>query len=129
MVCPGVEAEGLLGDWFRAGCLSGSVVVLNGESDLRRICGDDVEIGGELCFVFRDTLLANVEVVDAEIIPGDELDWLPDAESDVARTPVPSVVVGSLAGVRVGGDAFFADDLDLSDGRQADRAWPSLSAT
>ena len=53
-------------------------------------------------------------------IPGDELDRLPDTESDVARAPVPSVVVGSFAGVRVGGDAFFADDLDLSDGWQAD---------
>ena len=35
MVLPRVEAEGLVGDWFRVGCLSASVVVLNGEGDLR----------------------------------------------------------------------------------------------
>jgi hypothetical protein len=29
MVCARVEAEGLIGDWFRVGCLSGGVVVLN----------------------------------------------------------------------------------------------------
>ena len=58
-----------------------------------------------------------MEIVDAEIVPRDEFDGLPDAECDVAGAPVSSVVIRSLARVRVGGDTFFADDLDLSDGR------------
>ena len=62
-----------------------------------------------------------MEIVDAEIVPRNELDGLPDAECDVAGAPVPSVVVWGFASVGIGGDAFFADDLDLSDGGQADR--------
>ena len=60
-----------------------------------------------------------MEVFDAQIIPRDQLHRLPDALGDVSRTPVPSIVVGSFAGVGVGGNTLFADRLYLVHGRQA----------
>src|SRR5260370_10628268 len=78
----------------------------------------NLEFGGEGGGLLTDSLLLNMEILDAQGVPGLQTDRLPDSLGYVPRSPIPAILIGSLAGIRRSGYVFFVSGVMRGDGRQ-----------
>src|SRR5258708_1562896 len=69
---------------------------------LRTCDGDNLYFGLEPGNIDADLFLHNMEVSDAQFVPGFDTDWFPDAARNKTRAPIPAEVVGSFACIRIG---------------------------
>ena len=76
----------------------------------RSRCGParlDLNLRRQVSQIRSDALLMDVEIFNAQRIPGFKTHGLPNAFRHEARPPIPAVVVGRLACVGSGGDVLF----------------------
>src|SRR5258707_12347925 len=78
----------------------------------------NLHFGSERGDLLTDSLLLNMEILDAQGVPGLKTDRLPDSLGYVPRSPIPAILIGSLAGIRRSGYVFFVSGVMRGDGRQ-----------
>src|SRR6266481_7195783 len=110
MVRPFVEVDSLLDgpDFFAA-----RAFLFDCEARVAIPAGNNIELRRQLRFILADLLLPDMKVVNAQIVPCDQLHGPPNSLGNISRTPVPTVVVWRFTRIWVCGNSLFADGLHL----------------
>src|SRR5271156_1682424 len=96
MIDAGVELQSL---GSVGGLRSGHFIMSQRESCCCRLGGVDIKLGCDVGQVTCNSVLVDMEVIDAKRVPGFKPHRLPNALGHITRSPIPAVVVRSFAGV------------------------------
>src|SRR5260370_26315357 len=96
VVSPGDKLD-LLASYYCLGC-----AVVYDQSCLRICCCDNLYVGLELGNIYADLFLHNMQISDAQFVPGLNSDSLPDAARNKTRAPIPAELISSFACIGVG---------------------------
>ncbi len=78
----------------------------------------NAKLGRQFRHLGRDLQLVHMEVGDAHAVPGFQAHRLPDADGDVARPPIPAILIRRFARVGRGGHVLFVAFIGGGDRRQ-----------